>query len=346
MLQIVNGIQIATDDYYIQHRADGCDELHFEISLADPAYAALNEESRILETTEHQTFTVKTISGSQRTAKIGCQLDLSDWQTVLHIGYNSQNRTAPVVLGAIKPSGWTVVNQTTSTKARQIHMEAPTPLEIAVQMQETFECAIRFNNARKTATLLYPQEQPLSNAYAVDTVNLRKPPEFKGKSSRLYTRLYPFGQETDGVALGIASVNGGKAYVECCDYTDKIICAVWKDARYTDAQSLKEDAQKRVNTAAVPERSWKLPIVDLYRIDPSRWPDMSIAMFTKLRLVDGNNGLTSNVQVVEDKVYPHYPEKNEVTVSTVTRSIQRTLRGVYDDINNPNSAFFQRLNAK
>ncbi len=341
MLQIINGRQIATDEYYIEHHEDGMDELHFEISLSDPAYAALNEENRILETTEHQTFVVKTVSGSKKTAKIGCQIDLSDWQATLTVGYDSQEGTAAAILTAVKPNGWTVINTATSAKARQIKMDAPTPLDIAMQLQETFACALRFDNRFKTVTLLCPDARELSNAYAVDTVNLRTPPEYKGKSSKLYTRLYAYGKND----LSFASINNGKPYVDCFAYTDKVICEVWKDNRCTDAQALLQDAQERVAAAAVPERSWKLSIVDLYRTDPTKWPGMSIAIFTKLHLVDGNKALTADVQVVEDKVYPYYPEKNEVTVSTVTKSVQRTLRGLYNEINNPNSVFFQQLNA-
>ena len=73
---------------------------------------------------------------------------------------------------------------------------------------------------------------------------------------------------------------------------------------------------------------------------------MILSLFTVLRLIDSNKGFTANVQVREDKVYPYYPEKNEITVSTVAHSVQRTLRGLYNDINNPNSAFWQKMIAR
>lgn len=342
MLQIENGMQIATDAYYIQHMENGLDELHFEVSISDPAYRVLQEESRILETTEHQIYTVKQINAGTHNANIGCRLDLSAWQTRLYIEYKSLNRTAAAVLSAVAPADWTVKDATIQQKKREIEMDAPTPLEIAEQMQETFECAIRFDTHSKTATLLYPEEKPLSNAYAVDAVNLRSVPMFKGKSTDLYTRLYPIGKD----GLRIASVNDGKDYVENLTYTNQIICAVWKDERYTDVESLRDDAQKRVDAASQPERSWTLDIVDLKRIDADRWPDMDLSLFSVLRLVDSYKGFSTNVQVREDKVYPYYPEKNEITVSTSAKSVQRTLRGLYRQIYNPNSEFYQRLRAR
>lgn len=342
MLQIENGMQIATDEYCIQHMENGFDELHFDIPLSDPAYCALQEEDRILETTERKIYTVKCINAGKHSADIRCLLDLSDWQTRLYIGYKSGSRTADAVLTSVAPPGWSVIDHTVNKKKREIEMDAPTPLEIVEQMQDTFGCAVRFDNIGKKVTLLYPEEVPLSNAYAVDTVNLRSAPLFKGKSSDLYTRLYPLGKDD----MGIAAVNGGKAYVENLSYTDKIICAVWKDERYTDAESLREDAQKRVDAASQPERSWTLDIIDLKRINPAKWPDMDLSMFSKLRLVDSYKGFRADVQVREDKVYPYYPEKNEITVSTATKSVQKTLRTLYRQIYDPNSEFYQRLRAR
>lgn len=350
MLQIQNGPQIAVDDYYIQHMENGLDELHFEILISDPAYKVLAEEARIIETTEHQTYTVKTISGGKKTAKIGCRLDLSDWEQTICINYDRPGTALMILQGAVVDflgdstalRGWTMVDSGSKTERRTIQMQGPTPLEIAAQMQETFGCAVRFDTNEKIATILWPDDMTLSNSYAVDTVNLRSAPEFKGKSSKIYTRLYPVGK--DGLRIG--SVNGGLDYVQNLSYTDQIICAFWQDSRYTDPAELLADAQKRVDEASQPERSWKLSIVDLHRLDPQKWQDMSLALFTVLRLVDSYKGFSANVQVREDKVYPYYPEKNEITVSTVTRSVQKTLHSVYNDINNPNSAFWQKIIAR
>ena len=350
MLQIQNGVQIAVEDYYIQHVENGLDELHFEIPISDPAYRSLEEECRIIETTEHQTYTVKTISGGKNTAKIGCRLDLSDWEKTICIGYDRRGTALTTLQGSVEDflgdsaalRDWTMIDSGGKTERRTIQMQGPTPLELALQMQESFGCAVRFDTSKKTATIIWQDDIPLSDSYAVDTVNLRSAPEFKGKSSKIYTRLYPVGK--DGLRIGC--VNGWIDYVQNLSYTDQIICAYWQDSRYTDPAELRDDAQKRVDAASQPERSWKLPIVDLHRLNPDKWKDMDLSMFTVLRLIDSNKGFSANVQVLEDKVYPYYPEKNEITVATVARSVQRTLRSVYNDINNPNSAFWQQIIAR
>ncbi len=344
MLQIVNGSQVASDDYYVRHMKNGLDELHFEVSIYDPVYREIMEEARIYESTEQQTYVVKTISGSKKTAKIGCKLDLSDWQKSICIDYNRTGSPLAFLNGttidfagdSAALASWEMADNGNSEEQRTIKMTAPTPLEIALQMQEMFGSAVRFNTKDKTATILWPETMKLSNSYVVDTVNLQAAPEFKGKSSDLYTRLYPIGKN----GLRIEG-----EYVENLTYTDQIICAVWQDNRYTDAEELKKDAQKRVDEASRPARSWKLQVVDLYRINSEKWSDLKLDIFTKLKLVDNLKGFSAVVQVMEDKIFPYYPEKNEITVSTCAASVQRTLKGLCDQIYNANSSFRQQFNA-
>ncbi|MBQ6430846.1 MAG: phage tail protein [Oscillospiraceae bacterium] len=344
MLQIENGIQIATDDYYVQHKEYGEDELHFEVQISDPVYLAINEETRIYESTEHQTYVVKTVSGGKKTAKIGGQLDLTDWKAEIDLNYN-RTGTAVQFLNGFKPSGWTVADPTPKTATKTIKLDAPTPLDLALRVQEDFGCRLRFDTAGKTVTIIYPDDVTQSNSYAVDTVNLVSAPEYKGKSSDLYTRIYPRGKN----GLTIASVNSGVTYLDTEDdppYTDRVICKTVDFNEISSAAELKTEAQKTVNAASRPERSWKLKIVDLYRINPQKWQDMQVDIFTKLRLSDTYKGFTATVQVVEDKFFPHYPEKNEVTISTVTKSVQRSLHGLIDTIYNPNSRFNMRLKSR
>lgn len=112
---------------------------------------------------------------------------------------------------------------------------------------------------------------------------------------------------------------------------------------FMNAAKLLEEAQRRVKAAASPVRSWQLDVIDLYSIAPEKWPDLSLTLFKKIRLVDENKGFSAAVQIVEDKIYPHYSAKNEITVSTVTGSVQRTLHALYKQINDRNSSLYQSL---
>lgn len=354
VLQSSGAPSIANDDYYIVHKDTGLDELHFKVSLSDPVYASILEGSAILETTEQQLYAVQKINAGSKEASIACQLDLGDWQKDLFI--NLQDLTEPgfsheltetamltYVLGhSAGLSGWTSTGTVSAHKTRAIEMTAPTPLEVATQMQKTFGVALRFDTRQKRVRILYPEDAVLGQAYAVDSVNLREAPAFKGSGSSLCTRLYPIGKD----GLGIANVNGGTPYVQNLSYTTRIICKVWKDERYEDAQSLKEDAQAKVDAMAVPERSWQMKIIDLHRIDATAWDNLEIKLFDKIVLVDRNRKERYTVQIRQDKVYPYDPGKTEITVSTRARSVQATVKELQAAITNPNSELWQQIKAQ
>lgn len=340
---ILNGgyFQIATDDYYIVHKSDGRDELHFSVSLNDPAYQALNEEVKIVETTEQQTYVIKGIDAGQKTVDFACILDLEDWQQECLLNYYNNTSAVGTTITGIIPAGWTLEDLSGTTQRRGISMPGPTPLEVATQCQETYGVSIRFNNHLKKATIINPSSYALSNAYAIDTVNMRQNPEFKGKSSSLYTRLYPIGK----AGLTIDGVNNGKKYVECHDYTDKVICQVWVDERYEDAQSLMEDAQAMVDSAAAPTRSWTVFVADLNAIDSATWPDLGFSLFQVILLIDSAKAIRMHAQIVQDKIYPHRPELNEIVISSVPGTMQATAKSIIWAIRNGNSHFYQRMTA-
>lgn len=354
MLVLTSGEVVQRDDYAVHHLSNGLDELAFELNLSDTLYRVLQEgKTQIRETTENQTYVVTKINSVGSSTQVTCRLDLSDWQKSLLI--NTSDLNAPgfshttnevnmlnKILQAAGLTGWAMINQVQSHLTRSMQMDGPTPLEAALQMQKTFGCALRFQTAEKKVTILYPDECPLSNSYALQTVNLRKKPDYKGRSSELITRLYPVGKD----GLGIASVNGGVPYVENHDYTDAVVCALWRDARYTDAESLKRDAIARLKAAAKPVRSWKLDIVDLNRIDPAQWPDMGLQIWTRILLIDSSRDSRETVQVVSDVVFPYYPEKNQITVSTGMETLQAAVAKNTQMLSDPNGELWAQINAR
>lgn len=356
MLIIPNGDAFDRDDYAIHHMTNGLDELRFELSAEDSIYKQLQEEkTKILETTENQTYIVRKINAVNSTVIVTCQLDLPDWRKNLLLdtanlaspGFShtlNETNMLSRIMQAPGLSGWSMQSTVANHITRSMEMEGPTPLEAALQLQKTFGCALRFNTQMKSVTILNPAEAQISNSYVIESVNLRRRPEFKGRSTDLYTRLYPVGKD----GLGIASVNSGVPYLDNTSYTGSgvVICALWKDARYTDAASLKRDAQARLEAAAKPVRSWKLDVVDLHRIDAEKWPDMGLSIWTLILLQDTAKNVSENVQVVSDVVYPYYPEKNQITVSTNSESLQDAVMRTSQALNDANSELWAQINAR
>ena len=328
------GIADINNNYYITHKYDGRNTLHFEVYTDDSIFAQLAEEAMIYETTEGQTYLVKGINAGQTSADIDCEIDLDDWRKDVHLTYYNNTSSIAVTMAGIVPDGWAMAYDLADSQRRSVNLDSGgTPLDIAITAQDSYSCAMQFDTAKKTCTVYYPQSNPVSDTVLTESAAMRRRPEYTGKSTDLVTRIYPVG--ADG--LTIEAVNNGKNYVECHDYTDKIISQVWTDERYEDPESLLADAQKLVDSLAVPEVSWQVDLLDLYRADPQKWRDHRIGLYQRVQVSYNSRLITA--LVVEEELHPHHPENNTVCINSVPGSTISTLAGLEDSIHNPNSPY-------
>lgn len=321
MLKIlINGQDriIQCDDYYVRQRSNGLDEVIFTLSIYDPVYPYITEEAKITDI-DGQTYLVKQIDAGKNTAKVIAQLNLNDWKALMHIAWGNGIKTVSQTVEMVKPSGWTVVDNSGVTFRRTVNGNMNS-YDVCVQCCKTFGVYIRWNNATKTVTITNKALADPVGAFVTRELNMTEL-NYKGKSNDIVTRLYAYG--VDG--LSFASINGGKPYVENHTYTDAVICAYWKDERYKVAQNLLEAAQEKLAEMAVPVRSYSCSIVDLQATDPQKYGFLSFPMFTTATLVDDIKGFSLNYQVVERHVYPYYPEKNEVVFDSAPQRITAEL---------------------
>lgn len=317
------GIADINNDYFITHKYDGRNTLHFEVYTDDPIFAQLAEEALIYETTEGQTYLVKGINAGQTSADIDCEIDLDDWRKDVHLTYYNNTSAIAVTMAGIAPDGWAMAYDLADSQRRSVNLDSGgTPLDIAITAQDSYSCAMQFDTAKKTCTVYYPQSNPVSDTVLTESAAMRRRPEYTGKSTDLVTRIYPVG--ADG--LTIESVNNGKNYVECHDYTDKTISQVWKDERYENPESLLEDAQKLVDALAVPEVSWQVDLLDLYRAEPQKWRDHRIGLYQRVQVSYNSRLITA--LVVEEELHPHHPENNTVCINSVPRQHHQYTCGI------------------
>ena len=335
------GIPLRCDDYYIKQLASGLDELIFTISIWDEAYQLIQEEASIRETSGGSSaeYLVKAIDGGAKTETVKCQLDLDDWKSVMTIGYNSGSHSVGTIVNAVKPTGWTVTNNSGISYHRTIALEAVTPMDVLDQCRSTFNnITFRFNNIAKTVEIVNMANGQNLGAFVTRDLNLTAN-NYKGKSTGFATRLYARGKD----GLTFASINGGKDYVENHTYSARNISVYWEDERYTIAANLLLDAQAKLDAMAVPQRSFDLSVVDLAAADPAKYSELSFTLFSVVSLIDQTraSGKVDHT-VVERWIYPYHPEKNKVTLSTAAPRIQSQVTQIIQSITNVNSDWSQQ----
>lgn len=334
-------IPLKVDDYYIRELASGLDELCFSISVWDDDYTLIQEESSIKEESDGSAcfYLVKAIDGGKDTATIKCQIDLDEWKSTMVVGYDSGSNTFPAIVNAVKPTGWTVVNNSGIVSARTIRLDAATPMDVLEQCRSTYTGATyRFDNVNKVVTLRNQNIGQNLGAFVTRDLNLKEN-NYKGKSTKFATRLYAYGKD----GLSFASINGGKPYVDDNTYTSRVICAYWKDERYTVAQNLLDDARAKLAEMAIPQRSFDCSVVDLAATNPEKYSELDFVLFSFVGLIDQTRSNAKiNHQVVELWRFPFYPEKNKVVLSTVAPRIQSQVAQVVNSITNVNSDWSQQ----
>lgn len=332
-------IVLDTTEYYIRELASGMDELIFDISIWDPAYAMMAEEDNI-SAENGQRYLIKQIDAGAVTAKVICQLDIDEWRATLSVGYDSGSKTVAQQISAVKPAGWTVSDYSGSSISRTLHGDY-TPLQVCEACRSVYNVYIRWDNNLKVVKIYTQAMGSPVGAFATRELNLKEI-NYKGKSTNFATRLYAYGKD----GLSFASINGGKPYVDDNTYSNRVICAYWSDDRYTDKQSLLEDARKHLAKLAVPERSYDCAIVDLQATNPDLYNNLDFSLFTAATLIDDVKGTSVDYQVIERHVWPHHPDRNDVIFNDAPIKIQNTVVQIQDELTDPDSTFQQILQSE
>lgn len=326
----VNGVVYPVadmEDLCIDHKIDGCDVLSFIINEKHELYKHIVEEARI-EFADNA-WLIKKINDD----KVECDIDFDFLKTKVYASYRSETRTLTEVLESHLPEGWTVQNGNIVSIRRTISFDYCTDYDVVMQCMNTYKVYFVWQTLKKTVTVYHTDSMQDTGEYLTDELNLKNV-VYKGDTKEFVTRLYAYG--ANGMSIAQATVANalneegnaeeyGLPYVDCLGYTDKIVCGVWVDERYTDPNSLKEDAEEKVAAMAYPVRSYECDVIDIAKQNP-KYSFLDIKMHKKLTLIDTERGMKVKHQVVNYKEYPNEPDRNQVTLSCVPGDIMDTVR--------------------
>ena len=315
---------IAQDDYFITEQLSGPDELEFSIPVTDPLYASLQEEGRIRDR-DQQFYNIKSIDAGASSATVTCEQDLDDWKAQVLLNFSSDTKTCAQTIEMVKPAGWSVEDKAAISIQRTISGNL-TPYEVAWKCPDTFGVYLRFDNAKKIVRILTQEQASPVGAFATRELNLKEI-NYKGSTKDFATMLFAYGKD----GLSFADINDGKAYVTDYSYSSKVVVAYWSDERYTVKEDLLAAAKAKISAMAKPVRSYECAIYDLKAVDPEKYNNLDFSLLTTAMFIDDNRGQFVNYQVVARKVYPYYPENNEITLSSEPITISDKMTSIVED---------------
>ncbi|EGT3620533.1 hypothetical protein FJ641_14180, partial [Clostridium perfringens] len=146
--------------------------------------------------------------------------------------------------------------------------------------------------------------------YFIDSLNLRAL-QVQGNSYGFYTRIIPTGKD----GLTIASVNGGKTYLENKQYSNKTLTYYWKDERYTKPESLKEDALEKLNIMSKPFKSYIASTINLAKMNGKYKDILDYNLGDYIYLISKKNKVKDKHRIVKTKEYPQDHSKDTVELA-------------------------------
>lgn len=205
--------------------------------------------------TKEQNFVIKEIAERSDCYEITCFQDVEVFQ-IFHKQKTYATKTVDFMLNDLLPSGWQLINKADARK-RTVTGNDIDGYELIQKIVKTFEVEIIFDNKKKTLTVGNELMQDIGT-YFTKELNLQEI-FLTSESHELITRIIPIGNDN----LGIESVNNGKNYIENTTNSKKIKTLYWEDNRYTNVQSLFEDAQKKLDQLSKFKRTYETKVIDL-----------------------------------------------------------------------------------
>lgn len=259
--------------------------------------------------TKDDRFVVKEIEkSSEGTATITAQLDLESLEGKPFRAFKSEEQTIKATLQlAFAGTGWTV-GECSVSKKRTLSMANVSALDVLKQALKTYRAEIKIDS-KKQSIDIYPEVGSDKGVYFSDQLNLRKL-TVQYSTYDFYTEIEPYGKD----GLTIETVNSGKTYLENHQYSSKKKRCIWKDERYTIADSLKEDAAAKLADMSKPYVSYSADIMDLSR-NSQKYSILQYEIGDTVTLIDHVTGEKEKQRIVSMKIYPEAPEKNSCTLA-------------------------------
>ena len=313
MIKLQDGTILDNNQYTIKEQFDGINYLTFTL----PEDVVVHNEDVVFETIDRQEYVVKIINGDY----ITCELNLDGLKAQQTDFSNNSATAGNTLIQALSGTGWTGIDQTGLTSKKTIS-GALTPFDIIQKIAETWDgVTALYNTEQKTVTLVFPALNTATVTFLTEDLNLRQL-DIAGDSSNFCTRIRAEG--ADGITF--ASINDGKDYVENYSYSNKVIYGEKiVDNRFTDAQSLMEYAQSKLDEMAVPSLSYECDVVDVASYD-GEYSFLELKMHKAVWLLDKKRNMRIQHRVVAYERHPANPENNKVTLATVLITLQQAVK--------------------
>lgn len=288
-------------------------EIKKEINKLDISCFEIPKEYRNIFKTEckvtenKQNYTIKNIEPFYDGYKIECKQNIDEWLSFFHKSLNFPYKDIETMIKGIIPNGWSYVIIGEIKKYRTITADHKSSWEVLEEIVKKFDVEFRIDNNEK---ILFISEKigEDKGVFFSDNFNVVDK-DISVESFEFATRIIPEGMN----GLKINQINDGKDYLENKSYSGKTINYYWKDERYTNIQSLKDDATKKLEALSIPRITIKLKVKDLSKAIGVYEQEYSVGDY--VYLIDKDRKTKERFRILAQATYPNRPFNNEITLA-------------------------------
>lgn len=282
----------------------------------------IKEEGYIRNKTDE--FVIKSISTQGCWKTITAKLNVEDLEGKVFELFDTTNETITNCINlALAGTGW-IVGTCNVTKRRTVRKTNSSSWDIIQEAKKVYRCELEFDTLNKKVNI-YEKRGNDKGVYFLDSLNL-KDLSIQGDSYDFYTRIIAKGKDDLKVVL------------ENFQYSNKVKTYIWKDERYTDIDSLTEDAETKLDELSKPYRAYSATVIDLANISKAEYKDiLSYGLGDVITLVSKENGIKEKQRIVKIVEYPDEPTRNTCEIANTTLSfedIQKEFQDTTDTVNN------------
>lgn len=266
------------------------------LSILHPAHLSKNivEEGYIQNKTNE--YVIKEIATQGDWKRVKAKLNVEDLEGKVFESFETVSETITDCINlALAGTGWTV-GSCNVTKRRTVRKTNSSSWDIIQEAKKVYRCELEFETLKKKINV-YEKRGSDKGVYFIDTLNL-KSLDVQSDSYDYYTRI---------IAKGKGDL---KVTLENFQYSNKIKTYIWKDERYTDIDSLTEDATAKLNDLSQPYRSYNATIIDLANISKNYKNILSYSLGDIVTLVSKENNIKEKQRIVKIVEYPDEPYRN------------------------------------
>ena len=282
----------------------------------------IKEEGYIRNKTDE--FVIKEISTQGKWKSIKAKLNVEDLEGKVFESFDTTNETIKHCINlALAGTGWSI-GICEITKRRTVRKTNSNSWDIIQEAKSVYRCEVEFDTLNKKVNI-YEKRGSDKGVYFLDSLNL-KSLSVKSDSYDFYTRIIAKGKDDLRVVL------------ENFQYSSKIKTYIWKDERYTDIESLTEDAKAKLNDLSKPYRAYNATVIDLANINKEDYEDiLNYSLGDVITLVSKENRIKEKQRIVKMVEYPDEPNRNTCEIANTTLSfedIQKEFQDTTDTVNN------------